>query len=144
LDTQLTPAAVGTRRVLCIDGYPDTAESEAVMLILAGYDARAYTDGPIGLAAASAFRPDVCGMDVRVPGVDGYEVARRIRTQIGDRVLLVAVTGWTGAAVADQLIAAGFDRVFLKPFDPAQLVRALDEGIALNRLLTELEQGTVR
>jgi CheY-like chemotaxis protein len=59
-------------------------------------------------------------------------------------VLLVAVTGWTEAAVADRLTAAGFDRVFLKPVDPPQLIRALDAGIALNRHLRELEQGRVR
>jgi CheY-like chemotaxis protein len=136
MDTQQlpAPATIAARRVLCIDGYPDTAASEVELLVLSGYDARACTNGPAGLAAASAFRPDACVMNVRLQGMDGYEVARRIRAEIGDRVLLIAVTGWTGAAVADQLIAAGFDRVFLKPVDPGQLIRALDEGIALNRL----------
>jgi CheY-like chemotaxis protein len=143
MDTQLMPA-VGARRVLCIDGCPDTAVSEATLLALAGYDAQVCTDGPAGLVAARAFLPDACVMDIQLHGMDGYELARRIRAEAGDRVLLVAVTGWTGEAVADRLAAAGFDRVFLKPVDPVQLVRALGEGIALNRLIIELEQGNVR
>jgi len=120
--------------VLCIDGYPDTASSEAALLVLAGYDAQVCTDGLAGLAAVRDFSPDACVMNVRLQGMDGYELARRIRAEVGDRVLLVAVTGWTEVAVADRLVAAGFDRVFLKPVDPSQLIQALDEGIALNRL----------
>ena len=136
MDTQQlpAPATIAARRVLCIDGYPDMASSEAVLLALAGYDTRACTDGPTGLAAVRDFSPDACVMNVRLQGMDGYELARRIRAEVGDRVLLVAVTGWTEAAVADRLVAAGFDRVFLKPVDPVLLIRALDEGIALNRL----------
>jgi CheY-like chemotaxis protein len=128
------PATMAARRVLCIDGYPDVATSEAELLALAGYDAQVCTDGPAGLAAVRDFSPDACVMEVEMQGTDGYELARRIRAEFGDRVLLVAVTGWTGAAVADRLAAAGFDRMFLKPVDPGQLIQALDEGIALNRL----------
>jgi CheY-like chemotaxis protein len=138
------PATMAARRVLCVDGYPDTATSEAALLVLAGYDAQVCTDGPAGLAAVRDFSPDACVMNVQLQGMDGYELARRIRAEFGDRVLLVAVTGWTGEAVADRLAAAGFDRVFLKPVDPVRLIRALDEGIASNRLLIELEQGKLR
>jgi two-component system, OmpR family, response regulator len=136
MDTQQlpAPATIAARRVLCIDGYPDTAASEVELLVLSGYDARACTNGLAGLAAVRDFSPDACVMNVRLQGMDGYELARRIRAEIGDRVLLVAVTGWTGAVVADRLVAAGFDRVFLKPVDPGRLIQALDEGIALNRL----------
>ncbi len=144
MDTQQPPATMTARRVLCVDSYPDTASSEAALLALAGYDARACTDGSTVLAAVRDFRPDACVMDVGLQGMDGYKLARRIRAEAGGRVLLVAVTGWTGAAVADRLAAAEFDRVLLKPVDPVRLNRVLDEGITLNRLFIELEQGTVR
>ena len=57
MDTQQlsAPATIAARRVLCIDGYPDMASSEAVLLVLAGFDARACTDGPTGLAAVRDF-----------------------------------------------------------------------------------------
>ncbi len=108
-------------RVLCVD-EPDAADSLAALLSLAGFDALVRYDGQAGLSAARSARPDVCVMDVQLPLMDGYELARRIRAELGPAVLLVAVTGWTGRTVAARAAAAGFDRLFTKPADPGVLI----------------------
>ena len=112
-------------KVLCVDDYPDTCESIAMLLTAHGLDARACRDGPSALALAGAFRPDACLVDLRMPGMDGYELARRLRALLGPGVLLVAVTGELHADRDRRAADAGFDRLFVKPPDPGDLLDAL-------------------
>jgi CheY-like chemotaxis protein len=79
-------------------------------------------DGPEALAAAAEFRPDVALLDIEMPGMDGCEVARRMRQLPGlEAVVLVAVTGYADEAHRRQCDGAGFGFYFVKPSDPSQL-----------------------
>jgi CheY-like chemotaxis protein len=98
-------------------------------------------DGRSALESADRFRPQVALLDVGMPHLDGYEVARRIRaTPWGREVWLIAVTGWGQAK--DRALAgeAGFDEHFTKPLDPAQLARILQKASA--RLTEKPAQAT--
>ena len=111
-------------RVLCVDDNQDAATSLAYLLGAVGYDARACFDGPSALTAAAEFRPTVCLLDISMPGMDGYELARRLRELLG-RPLLVAVTAVTGAEFERRAAEAGFDHWFTKPADPSELLASL-------------------
>ena len=113
-----------TCRVLCVDDNQDAAISLAYLLGVVGYDARAYFDGPTALAAAAEFRPDVCLLDITMPSMDGYELARRLRG-LFHQSLIVAVTAISGAEFEKRALAAGFDRWFTKPANPKELLAAL-------------------
>lgn len=114
-------------RVLCVDDQPDIALSLTTLLCLHGYAARACHDGATALALAAKFRPTVCVLDIRMPGMDGYELARRLLDLLGPEIVLVAVTGQTGPDLNRQAADAGFDWVFSKPADPDLLLKTLAE-----------------
>jgi two-component system, OmpR family, response regulator len=116
--------SVATCRVLCVDDNQDAASSLAYLLGVVGYDARACFDGPSAITAAAEFRPHVCMLDINMPEMDGYELARRLRGLL-DQPLLVAVTAVTGAEFERRATEAGFDRWFTKPTDPLELIAAL-------------------
>jgi signal transduction histidine kinase/DNA-binding response OmpR family regulator len=114
-------------RVLVVDDNVDGADSLARLLKLGGHDVRMAHDGPGALAAADTFRPDAVVLDIGLPGMDGYEVARRLRAQtdIG-AALLVAVTGYGRDEDRRRSLDAGFDHHLVKPVD----VEALRELFA--------------
>jgi two-component system CheB/CheR fusion protein len=111
-------------RILVVDDLLDAADSLALLLGLMGHVARAVYDGPTALREASTFRPDVVLLDLCLPRMDGYEVARRLRGEMGlSDALLVATTG---LRQEERCIReAGFDRLFLKPLDLTELERLL-------------------
>jgi CheY-like chemotaxis protein len=117
------PAVTAPRRVLVIDDHPDTADSLALILASAGHDARAVRSAFAAFDVLFGFDPDVCLVDLRMPVMDGFEAARRLRVILGPHVRLLAITGEL-AAVADPR-AAAFERVLAKPIDVAELLRAL-------------------
>lgn len=118
-----------TRRVLVADPCADTVESTAWLLRLWGHEVRGAADGPATLAAARAYRPDAILMEVRLPKLDGFEVARRLRQlDAGRKALLVAVTGYGDATNRRLSRAAGFDRHLLKPVEPEVLRDLLAAG----------------
>ena len=94
-------------------------------LTLEGHEVHAATDGLRGLAALEAHRPDVALIDVGLPGLDGYEVARHARALLGNRVRLVALTGYGTPDDRARALAAGFDMHLVKPVDPEALTAAL-------------------
>jgi CheY-like chemotaxis protein len=113
-------------RVLCVDDNRDAAESLALILRLVGLQAEAAYDGPSALAAANRFRPDACVSDINMPGMDGYELARKLRAWAGQEpLLLVAVTARTTAEDRQKSADAGFDLHLDKPADPAAVVRTV-------------------
>jgi CheY-like chemotaxis protein/two-component sensor histidine kinase len=115
----------GSLRVLVVDDNADAATSMALLLRAAGHVTEAAHDGPAAVAAAERFRPDVVLLDIGLPGMDGYEVARRLRAAgDGRRPLLVAVTGYGGDVVRRRATEAGFDHHLVKPVDP-EAVQAL-------------------
>ncbi len=117
-------------RVLCVDDNSDTAESLAVMLQMTGFDARSCCDSTAAVVEAADFRPDACVLDVGMPGLDGFELARWLRAEFGPGLRLIAVTGLPGAASDPRVADLGFDRVFAKPADPAALRAALTRPAA--------------
>ncbi len=110
------------RRVLVVDDNVDAAESIAVILRASGNDVRSIHDGPSVLPAAKAYRPDVIVLDIGLPGLSGYDVARMLREQAEfRRTLLVAVTGYGQEEDRRRSQEAGFDYHLTKPVDPEAL-----------------------
>ncbi|WP_149114727.1 response regulator [Limnoglobus roseus] len=113
-------------RVLCVDDSRDAADSLAALLTAMGYDARACYDGPTALRVAAEFEPDVCLLDLNMPGMDGDELARRLRADAGDApMILVAITGRNDAEARLRIEAAGFHQHLVKPAAVEQIVDAM-------------------
>jgi CheY-like chemotaxis protein len=107
------------QRILVVDDNLDAAESLALMLRLEGHEVRVAHDGSTALATVEADPPDVVFLDIGMPVMDGYEVARRLRQQPGlDHVLLVALTGWGQEEDRQRSQEAGFDHHLTKPAEP--------------------------
>ena len=113
-------------RVLCVDDHPDTAESLGTLLALNGYEVETATDGEAALARAPRFKPQVCLLDITMPGIDGNELARRFRAEPGgEDVLLIALTALGDYPALERMADSGFDLYFAKPVEPAELFAAL-------------------
>lgn len=116
------------QRILIADDNADSAESMGMLLRLMGNDVRIASDGLEAVEQAAIFQPDIVLLDIGMPRLDGYEAARRIRNQSWSRdTLIVAVTGWGPSDDSEEATAAGFDRHFTKPLDPAELRRLITE-----------------
>ena len=107
-------------RVLCVDDNRDAADTEALMLRLSGFDARACYDGPAALREVGAFHPAACLIDLNMPGMGGAEVAACLA---GSPAFLVALTAMTDDRHARLIRDAGFHLHLAKPVDPAHLAR---------------------
>jgi CheY-like chemotaxis protein/nitrogen-specific signal transduction histidine kinase len=119
--------ANGARRVLVVDDNEDAAVSLAALLRLSGHHARTVHEPFETLAVAEADRPDVILLDIGMPGLDGYQLARRIRSQPWGRdIVLVAVTGWGREEDRERSRDEGFDRHLVKPVDTETLTALLD------------------
>jgi CheY-like chemotaxis protein len=120
--------AAGTRcRVLVVDDNHDAAEAAAVFLSLAGHEVKAVGDGVEALTSAPVFAPDVVVLDIGLPLMDGYEVARRLRELPQTRAsLLVALTGYGQQGDRERAQGAGFDHHLTKPAEPDQLLALID------------------
>jgi signal transduction histidine kinase len=118
--------ATPSHRILIVDDNRDAADSMALLVETAGHSARTAYDGHQALDLASAFAPDVLLLDLGVPGLNGFEIARRIRRQPwGRRVALIAVTGWGQEHDRRRTAEAGFDAHLIKPVGTADLLSAL-------------------
>ncbi len=108
------------RRVLVVDDNVDGAESLAMLLQLSGHETRTVHTGLHALDAAQEFHPDVVFLDIGLPGMNGYEVAQRIRQEVElSGTLLVALTGWGSEDDRKRAREAGFDEHLTKPVNPA-------------------------
>jgi CheY-like chemotaxis protein len=111
---------------LVVEDLRDSADSLGLLLRLWGYEAEVTYDGEGALAAASAAPPDVVLLDIGLPGMDGYEVARRLRRLPETaKSLLVAVTGYGREDDLRRCKEAGIDDHFLKPANPTELQKLL-------------------
>jgi len=108
-------------RVLVVDDNEDAALSLAMMLDVMGYEVRTAYDGLEAVKAADEFRPEAALLDIGLPTLSGYDIARHIRGNRGDEVLLVAITGWGTEEDVKRSQEAGFDHHFTKPADPDRL-----------------------
>ena len=112
-------------RVLVVDDNVDTVLSFTMLLQASGHDAQAAHDGPTAVQAALDYRPDVMLLDIGLPGLNGYEVAKRIRQQPDlKNVVLVALTGYGQEADRQTALQAGFNQHLVKPapFDQLQQI----------------------
>src|SRR5262249_20833577 len=117
-------------RVLVVDDHPDTTETFCRLVAAWGHEPAGATDGAAALRLAAAFQPDVALVDIMMPGMDGHELARRLRVMPGlDHTVLVAMTG--------QVVGSGrrapegdFDLYLFKPVEPDELKRLLDSLVA--------------
>jgi PAS domain S-box-containing protein len=114
------------RRVLVVDDNQDAADSLVALLGLLGHTARVAHDGPQGYRVAQEFRPDLVLLDIGLPGMNGHEVARAIRSnpELGNAVL-IALTGWGASHDMAQSQEAGFDQHLTKPVSFEALEQAL-------------------
>ena len=116
------------RRVLVVDDNVDAARLIAAALEAVGHETRAAFDGPAALSMAATFRPDVVLLDLGLPLMDGFEVARQLRESslTGAPPVLVAVTGYGQASDRERTESAGFQAHVVKPVDVHELVTLLD------------------
>lgn len=116
-------------RVLVADDNVDALESLALLLEICGHEVRKASDGAETVRTASAWHPDVALLDIGMPILDGYEVARRIRAEPwGSQLLLVAVSGWGQSEDRQRATAAGFDLHFRKPIGLPALESILEQA----------------
>jgi CheY-like chemotaxis protein len=122
-------APTPSRDVLVVDDNVDAAETLALLLELDGHTARIAHGGEAALQQVAERRPEVVFLDIGMPGMDGYAVARRLREMWpGEAMLLVALTGWGNVEDRRRAEAAGFDQHLTKPVEAGQLQALLREG----------------
>jgi CheY-like chemotaxis protein len=121
-------------RVLVVDDNTDVADSLAILLRMEGHEVTVINDGIHALLAIEEWRPEVALLDIGLPGMDGYEIARQVRSrQIP--VTLIAVTGWGQAGAKEHAAAAGFDHHLVKPVEPETITTLC------SRVLTRADTG---
>ncbi|MGZ8165635.1 MAG: ATP-binding protein [Methylobacter sp.] len=121
-----SPALPSKLRILVVDDYADAAESLALMLQIKGYEVITAGCGIQGIERAVSFRPQVVLLDIGLPDIDGYEVAKRLR-QLPEtqQAVLIALTGYGQPEDRELSKAAGFDHHLLKPVEPEALFALL-------------------
>jgi DNA-binding response OmpR family regulator len=139
--TQAACSVQGSRqgtglRVLVVDDYPEAAETACMLLSMLGHECRFATTGKDALIEAARFVPDVAILDIGLPDVSGFALARELRKQFAGRSLyLAAVTGWGQPEDCNKAFEAGFDHHVLKPADQRKLMNILE--------LAQRERGRV-
>ncbi|MPW18832.1 response regulator [Paraburkholderia sp. CNPSo 3157] len=124
------------RRVMVVDDSVDGAESMSILLEMLGHEVRVLYDGAAAIVAASEFRPEVVLLDIGLPGIDGYQVARALRAEPASvNALLIALTGYGQDSDRQRTHDAGFDHHLVKPasLDDIERVIAADGALAAPR-----------
>ena len=110
------------QRILLVDDDPDSSEPLSLLLQSKGHETRVATDGAQAISVADEFKPNCVLLDLGLPRMDGYEVARRLRDRpYGSNVVLVALTGWAGRDIRSRAAEAGFDYHIVKPVNWAEV-----------------------
>ena len=126
------------KHILIVDDYPDAIDIWAIYLRARGYEVSTATDGAGAIAQAERVLPDLIVLDLELPGISGFEAARRLRRNPTTHdIPLIAATGYSHHAQLDLAREAGFDRVMVKPVDPESLVgeieRLLDRYVSVRQ-----------
>jgi PAS domain S-box-containing protein len=119
------PAETTGQRILVVEDNTDNREMMRILLETSGHEVHDAGDGVSGVELAVQLEPDTVLIDIGLPGIDGYEVARQIRSKVGDRSRLIALSGYGQQKDRERAFGAGFDDHLLKPVDPARLVAVL-------------------
>lgn len=117
----------GSRRVLVVDDNIAAADMLSTLLQLAGHDVRTAHSGAEALDLVNGFRPELALLDLGMPGMNGYETARRLRNRAGDGIMIVAVTGWGHDEDRQRSKEAGFDAHLVKPLRLPDLQKLLKD-----------------
>lgn len=124
----LAPVVVARkRRILVVDDQVEVVENTCELLRALGHECFAATSGAAGLEAAATLAPDIALLDLGLPDVSGFEVARRLRAQ-ATPMFLAAITGWAQPEVSRDALAAGFDRCVVKPAGVAVIRQLLGDA----------------
>jgi CheY-like chemotaxis protein len=115
----------GGRAVLIVEDNADAREALRVLLELEGHTVEVAAEGHRALEIAHARDPDIALVDIGLPGIDGYEVARRVRARDARRPVLIALTGYGQPEDRRRAAEAGFHDVLVKPVDPSVLTAML-------------------
>ncbi|HET7369721.1 MAG TPA: ATP-binding protein [Gammaproteobacteria bacterium] len=136
------PAPGGKKlKVLIVDDYVGAADSLAALLEAEGFDTRVAHDGAEGLKAAAEFKPAVALVDIGLPVMNGYKVARQLRETPGlASIRLIAVTGYGQDSDRQRATKAGFDKHVVKPFDPLAVAQVVRELAAESAQVSPLSQ----
>jgi PAS domain S-box-containing protein len=130
----LTAAGSSAINVLLVDDSEDAATSMAALLEYRGAVVRTAFNGLDAVKAAREFRPDAIVLDISLPGIDGYEVCRRVLSESwSTHVALIALTGWAQDSDRQSALAAGFDQHVVKPAHPDDLIRILRTSVTAKR-----------
>jgi CheY-like chemotaxis protein len=116
------------QRVLVVDDHPGTTEALSMLLRLLGHEPHAVHRGADALTAARTVDPHLVMLDIGLPDITGYEVARVLREERGPRSYLAAATGWGRPGDRERAVAAGFDNHVTKPYD----IRTIRELLRLS------------
>ena len=121
----------GARTVLIVDDYPDALDVWEMYLSAEGFRVLTAATGRQALATASAGNPDLIVLDLDLPDLSGFDVARELRAQPATRhIPLIAATGYSHVVLQDRAMQSGFDSIIVKPCDPDALV------VEIERLLS--------
>jgi DNA-binding response OmpR family regulator len=124
-DSKLDRPVAGLR-VLIVDDNRDAADSLALLLNLRGYQTFVAHDGDAALEAAERAHPHVVLLDLGLPGLDGFEVCRRLRGNGHEKAVIAAITGYGQDEDRRRSRAAGFDAHLVKPVNPDHLMKLID------------------
>ena len=126
-------------RVLVVDDNRDAATTMSQLLSIAGFEVETCFDGPSALTAADRFNPEACLLDISMPGMDGYELARQLRARYADHPPVFAtMTAYGDYSHLEKAADSGFDLQFTKPADPREVIEQLKEGIEQGNTFTDV------
>ncbi len=123
-------SAAAQRRLLLVNDNPDALQAMTELCEMNGYACTVAVDGPQGVAAALAQRPEVVIIDIGLPGLDGFGVAAALRQQLGAQVTLIALSGYSDAPMRLRAEQAGFDDFLVKPVNVPALLAQLQSKSA--------------
>jgi two-component system CheB/CheR fusion protein len=116
-------------RVVVVEDNDDSRDMLCTLLKRAGFDCRTAHDGPTGLALIENMNPDIAIIDLGLPGMNGFDIARRLRrVRKPDSLFLIALTGYGQAADRKAALEAGFDEHLVKPVEAEVLLKLLSDG----------------
>lgn len=122
----------GAGRILVVDDNVDAADTLTLLLRGAGYEVQSHADGPEALAAFDAFKPDLAILDIGLPSMDGYELARRLRGR-NTSLQLIALTGYGQERDRARALSGDFDEHMVKPVAPDRLIELMGQLLAKGR-----------
>ncbi len=117
-------------RVLVVDDNQDAARSMSQLLSMSGFEVETCFDGPSALMTVDRFTPDACLLDINMPGMSGYDLARQLRERLSDHPPVFAtMTARGDQDHLERATDAGFDLQFTKPADPVEVIEQLRQAI---------------